>query len=177
MKDDRLRAKMNTIWDCFEETYGSKQWPPEDSNDSPYNVFKCKFCDWTIIRKMFGNFPAGTETRIVRSFENKASNVKYDKIRYNQYKEKVYDRFNSRCCYCGCVCNVIYDDIHHLAGRGKNLYTIKYGRPIHRRCHLKEKSLDNQREFENKVMSNVGRDLFVRAIQLKKGFIPTRFLE
>lgn len=43
--------------DFFKEGSGSKQWPPINTRDSPWNGFECLLCHWYKKIRMFGEFP------------------------------------------------------------------------------------------------------------------------
>ena len=45
---------MSSIFNEFEETYGSNIWPSTDPNDSPFNEFKCKHCGEVLSLQMCG---------------------------------------------------------------------------------------------------------------------------
>ena len=51
----------NEILDYFHEKYGSKIWPSDDPNDSPFNTFTCKQCGYEFEYRVFGSFPIGTD--------------------------------------------------------------------------------------------------------------------
>ena len=50
---------MSSIFNEFEETYGSNIWPSTDPNDSPFNAFKCKHCGEVLSLQIFGSSCVG----------------------------------------------------------------------------------------------------------------------
>ncbi len=50
---------MSSIFNEFEETYGSNIWPSTDPNDSPFNEFKCKHCGEVLSLQIFGSSYVG----------------------------------------------------------------------------------------------------------------------
>ena len=53
--------QFNTILDYFVEEPLSKIWPSDDPNDSPYNRFRCKECNWSFDALIYGAFPIGVD--------------------------------------------------------------------------------------------------------------------
>lgn len=49
-------ALSDPIWDKFERISGSRTYPSDDPNDSPYDTFKCKLCGWSFKEVMYGSF-------------------------------------------------------------------------------------------------------------------------
>ena len=50
------------VYNYFDRIYGSKIWPSDDPNDSPFDTFKCKLCDWKFKEKSNGIFYQGQTT-------------------------------------------------------------------------------------------------------------------
>ena len=45
----------------FDEIFGSRVWPSNDPNDTPYNKFKCQLCDFEFKERIFGDFDIGDD--------------------------------------------------------------------------------------------------------------------
>lgn len=49
--------KFNCSEDYFKSISGSKIWPSNDPNDSPFDEFICKVCGWGFSARMNESFP------------------------------------------------------------------------------------------------------------------------
>lgn len=61
---DKPKIDSSTGEDDFELILGSKVWPSNDPNDSPYDIYKCKRCGFEFIFKSCGSFQIGEKEAI-----------------------------------------------------------------------------------------------------------------
>lgn len=65
----------NCSEDYFKIVLGSRMWPSDDPDDSPYDDFICKVCGWTFTVRMGGSF----------SIDYDPMKGAYEKVRYHVY--------------------------------------------------------------------------------------------
>ena len=51
------KCTVETIEDYFDYKSGSRVWPSDDPNDSPFDTFTCKLCGWSFKQQTCGSFP------------------------------------------------------------------------------------------------------------------------
>jgi len=58
-----------TIWDFFEHECGSKVWPSDDPEDSPFDKYTCKKCGALFVLQMYGSRMIGELTFEVEALQ------------------------------------------------------------------------------------------------------------
>ncbi len=53
------KYERDEVWGNFEVKLGSKQWPSDDPNDSPFDQFVCKLCGKSFSLQTNGGFYVG----------------------------------------------------------------------------------------------------------------------